>query len=128
MSSYLVAIVVGNFAYVEGSADGIPIRVYASTGKKELGTFALAAAEYNLRFYDNYFGIRYPYGKLDLVGLADFSAGAMENTGCITFSRSSPIIGRKARRHQSEENCGIGHRSRDGPPVVRRSCHYGVVG
>jgi aminopeptidase N len=85
MSSYLVAIVVGNFEYVEGSADGIPIRVYASTGKKELGTFALAAAQHNLRFYDNYFGIKYPYGKLDLVGLADFSAGAMENTGCITF-------------------------------------------
>ena len=85
MSSYLVAIVVGNFEYVEGSADGIPIRVYASTGKKELATFALAAAEYNLRFYDSYFGIKYPYGKLDLVGLADFSAGAMENTGCITF-------------------------------------------
>jgi aminopeptidase N len=29
--------------------------------------------------------MKYPYGKLDLVGLPDFSAGAMENTGCITF-------------------------------------------
>jgi len=85
MSSYLVAIVVGNFEYVEGSADGIPIRVFTSPGKKELGTFALQAAEFNLHFYDQYFGIKYPYGKLDLVGLADFSAGAMENTGCITF-------------------------------------------
>ena len=85
MSSYLVAVVVGNFEYIEGNADGIPIRVWTSPGKKELGRFALAAAEFNLRFYDRYFGIKYPYGKLDLVGLADFSAGAMENTGCITF-------------------------------------------
>jgi aminopeptidase N len=85
MSSYLVAVVVGQFEYIEGSADGIPIRVYASPGKKELGRFALEAAEFNLHFYDQYFGIKYPYGKLDLVGLADFSAGAMENTGCITF-------------------------------------------
>ncbi|HTZ96873.1 MAG TPA: M1 family aminopeptidase [Terriglobales bacterium] len=85
MSSYLVAIVVGNFEYVEGSADGIPVRVWATTGKKDLGNFALQAAEFNLHFYDQYFGIKYPYGKLDLVGIPDFSAGAMENSGCITF-------------------------------------------
>jgi aminopeptidase N len=85
MSSYLVAVVVGNFEYLEGSADGIPIRVWATTGKKNLGQFALQAAEFNLHFYDQYFGIKYPYGKLDLVGVPDFSAGAMENTGCITF-------------------------------------------
>ncbi len=85
MSSYLVAVIVGNFEYIEGESDGIPIRVWTSPGKKELGRFALAAAEFNLSYYDRYFGIKYPYGKLDLVGLADFSAGAMENTGCITF-------------------------------------------
>jgi aminopeptidase N len=85
MSSYLVAVVVGKFEYVEGVADGIPIRVYASPGKKELSTFALAAAENIMRYYNQYFSIKYPYGKLDLIGLEDFSAGAMENTGCITF-------------------------------------------
>ncbi|HET7206378.1 MAG TPA: M1 family metallopeptidase [Terriglobales bacterium] len=85
MSSYLVAVVVGDFEYIQGEADGIPVRVWTSPGKKELGRFALAAAEFDLTYYDRYFGIKYPYGKLDLVGLADFSAGAMENTGCITF-------------------------------------------
>src|SRR5579864_9005571 len=85
MSSYLAALVVGNFEYVEAEADGIPIRVYATPGKKEMGTFALDVATNVLKYYDHYFGIKYPYGKLDLVGLPDFSAGAMENTGCITF-------------------------------------------
>jgi aminopeptidase N/puromycin-sensitive aminopeptidase len=85
MSSYLAALVVGNFEYVEGEADGIPIRVYATTGKKEMGRFALEIATGVLKYYDNYFGIKYPYGKLDLIGIPDFSAGAMENTGCITF-------------------------------------------
>jgi len=85
MSSYLAALVIGNFAYVEGSADGIPIRVYNPTGKEEMGRFALDAAEHILSYYDKYFNIKYPYGKLDLVGIPDFSAGAMENTGCITF-------------------------------------------
>ena len=85
MSSYLVAMVVGKFDYIEGLVDGIPIRVYATPGKKDLSTFALDAAENIMRYYNQYFSIKYPYGKLDLVGLADFSAGAMENTGCITF-------------------------------------------
>ncbi|MGA8489597.1 MAG: M1 family metallopeptidase [Terriglobales bacterium] len=95
MSSYLVAMVVGNFEYVEGSADGIPIRVYASPGKKELGRFALDAAENIMRYYNRYFAIKYPYGKLDLVGLADFSAGAMENTGCITFRELILLVDEK---------------------------------
>jgi aminopeptidase N len=85
MSSYLAALIVGNFEYIEGSVDGIPIRVYSTPGKKEMGKFALEAAEYIVGYYDKYFGIKYPYGKLDLIGLPDFSAGAMENVGCITF-------------------------------------------
>jgi aminopeptidase N len=85
MSSYLAAIVVGDFEYVEGSADGIPIRVYSTPGKKQLGTFALETAENVLPYFDRYFGIKYPYGKLDMVALPDFSAGAMENIGLITY-------------------------------------------
>jgi aminopeptidase N len=85
MSTYLAALVVGNFEYIEGEADGIPIRVYSTPGKKEMGKFALETAEHVLSYYDKYFNIKYPYGKLDLVGIPDFSAGAMENTGCITF-------------------------------------------
>jgi aminopeptidase N len=95
MSSYLAALVVGNFEYVEGEADGIPIRVYATTGKKEMGRFALEVASDVLKYYDNYFGIKYPYGKLDLVGIPDFSAGAMENTGCITFREVILLIDEK---------------------------------
>ena len=95
MSSYLAALVVGNFEYLEGEADGIPIRVYATTGKKDMGKFALESAQHILSYYDKYFGIKYPYGKLDLVGLPDFSAGAMENTGCITFREVILLIDEK---------------------------------
>ena len=95
MSSYLAALVVGNFEYIEGEADGIPIRVYSTPGKKEMGTFALDVASNVLKYYDHYFGIKYPYGKLDLIGLPDFSAGAMENTGCITFREVILLIDEK---------------------------------
>ena len=95
MSSYLAALVVGQFEYIEGEADGIPIRVYSTPGKKDMGKFALESAEYILGYYDKYFGIKYPYGKLDLIGLPDFSAGAMENTGCITFREVILLIDEK---------------------------------
>src|SRR5947209_4547024 len=95
MSSYLAALVVGNFEYVEGAVDGIPIRVYSTAGKKDMGKFALEAAKYIVGYYNNYFGIKYPYGKLDLIGLPDFSAGAMENVGCITFREVILLIDEK---------------------------------
>jgi aminopeptidase N/puromycin-sensitive aminopeptidase len=95
MSAYLAALVVGQFEYVEGSVDGIPIRVYSTPGKKEMGKFALDAAEYIVGYYNKYFGIKYPYGKLDLIGLPDFSAGAMENVGCITFREVILLIDEK---------------------------------
>jgi len=95
MSSYLAALVVGNFEYIEGESDGVPIRVYSTPGKKEMGTFALDVASNVLKYYDHYFGIKYPYGKLDLIGLPDFSAGAMENTGCITFREVILLIDEK---------------------------------
>lgn len=101
MSSYLVAFVVGNFEYIEGSADGIPIRIYTSPGKKDLAKFALETAENALHYYDHYFGIRYPFGKLDMVALSDFGPGAMENTGCITYREAFILLDQK---HTDLEN------------------------
>ncbi len=92
MSSYLVAMVVGQFDSVEGSAEGVPIRVFSTAGKKQLGTYALQSAEDILRYYNQYFAIKYPYGKLDLIALPDFSAGAMENTACITFRENALLL------------------------------------
>ncbi len=85
MSSYLVALAMGEFEYVEGQADGIPIRVWGTPGTKQDATFALEVAEQCIKYYNHYFGIKYPFEKLDMIGLPDFAAGAMENTGLITY-------------------------------------------
>jgi aminopeptidase N len=85
MSSYLVAMLVGDFVCREGGSDGIPIRVCSTPDKLPQTGFALTAAEQQVAFFNRYFGIKYPFGKLDIVGVPDFAAGAMENAGAITF-------------------------------------------
>ena len=91
MSSYLVAMTVGDFKCVEGAADNIPIRICATPDKRELTHIALDSAQQVLRFYNSYYAIKYPFGKLDVVAVPDFAAGAMENTGAI-FYRETDLL------------------------------------
>ena len=95
MSTYLVAFLVGDFACSKGSAEGVPIRVCSTPDKIKLTTFALAAAEHFLTYYDNYFGVKYPMPKLDLIGIPDFEAGAMENFGAITYRETELLVDEK---------------------------------
>ncbi len=92
MSTYLVAMAVGDFQCNEGAADNIPVRVCGTPDKKPLGTAALRYAEEILKFYNQYYGIPYPFGKLDIVGVPDFEAGAMENTAAIYYRESLLFI------------------------------------
>jgi aminopeptidase N len=96
MSTYLVAMCVGDFKWVEGSADGILIRVITTPGKEQLGMFALEAARQTLMFYNRYYGIRYPFGKLDVIAVPDFEAGAMENTAAIVGRETGLLIDDKS--------------------------------
>jgi aminopeptidase N len=91
MSSYLVAIAVGDFQCTEGAADGVPIRVCATPDKKSLTQLALTSAQEILHFYDSYYAIKYPFEKLDIVAVPDFAAGAMENTAAI-FYRETDLL------------------------------------
>ena len=91
MSSYLVAMAVGDFACASGGADGVPIRVCATPDKKELTRIALESAQQILHFYDTYFAVKYPFGKLDVLAVPDFAAGAMENTAAI-FYRETDLL------------------------------------
>jgi len=96
MSTYLVAMLVGDFVCRSGGVGDTPIRVCATPDKQALTGFALEAAERSLAFFNDYFGIKYPFGKMDIIGIPDFSAGAMENAGAITF-RESVLLADPAR-------------------------------
>ena len=92
MSTYLVAMIVGDFACRSGHSDGTDIRICSTPDKQNLTTFALEAAEHQLKFFNDYFGIKYPFGKLDIIAVPDFAAGAMENAGAITFRERLLLI------------------------------------
>ena len=104
MSTYLVAMIVGDFACRSGSSDGTPIRVCSTPDKLGLTGFALEAAQQQLAFFNKYFGIKYAFGKLDIIGVPDFAAGAMENAGAITFRERMLLIDQERAPLGSRKN------------------------
>ncbi|AYV80670.1 MAG: puromycin sensitive aminopeptidase [Harvfovirus sp.] len=89
MSTYLLAFVVSDLEYLERKLDdGKYLRAYCTPGKKEKLNFAIDVAARALKWYIDWFQIDYPLAKLDLLAVPDFSAGAMENWGLITFRES----------------------------------------
>jgi aminopeptidase N len=92
MSTYLLAFLVGDFQCTHGEEDGVKIGVCATPDKLELTHYGVDVAKYVLHYYDDYFGIHFPLPKLDLIGIPDFEAGAMENFGAITYRETALLI------------------------------------
>src|SRR5271169_1265118 len=92
MSSYLVALTVGDWKCVSDHTDGVKVSVCTVPGKENLAQFPLAASKYILHYYDNYYGIKYPLPKLDNIAVPDFQAGAMENWGAIIYRETALLI------------------------------------
>jgi puromycin-sensitive aminopeptidase len=86
LSSYLIAVIVGP---IVGSSAidvrGVPLRTWTTPEKGHLAAFAQETAAAVLPRLEDYFGLPYPFGKLDQIGVPDFEAGAMENAGAVTF-------------------------------------------
>lgn len=91
MSTYLVAFIVGNFDNVRGvNKYGKIVNIYSvptEINNIERMKFSLDIAIKCLNWYEDWFGpgLGYPLKKLDLVAIPDFSSGAMENWGLMTF-------------------------------------------
>ena len=88
MSSYLFVLTAGELERLTAQADGVAISVVTTTGKRQQGRFALDSAVALLRYFNDYFGVKYPLPKLDLIAVPGGFGGAMENWGGITFFES----------------------------------------
>ena len=93
LPTYLVAFAVGPWDIVKGPdispdayrRDVLPLRGIAAQGEGHRMQHVLSETPSIIHTLENYYGFGYPFGKLDLLAAPDFSAGAMENPGLVTF-------------------------------------------
>ena len=114
MSTYLLALAVGDFVCNEGAADDIPIRICSTPDKRALTGFALESARQVMQFYNRYYSIKYPFKKLDVVAVPDFAAGAMENTAAI-FYRETLLL--------ADDNASVGTRKSIAEVLAHEMAH-----
>ncbi|KAF2365600.1 ERAP1-like C-terminal domain, partial [Trinorchestia longiramus] len=93
MSTYLVAAVVSDFVFVNSTYnDHVLFRVWARKEAIEQTWYAIGAGPAILTWYEQYFAIPFPLPKQDMIALPDFSFGAMENWGLVTYRETALLI------------------------------------
>ncbi len=99
LPTYLVAWAVGPLDVVEGTippssvrTTPIPLRGLAPRGRGPELAFAMEHTPAIVQALEEWFGIAYPFDKLDIVAVPDFAAGAMENAGLVTFRDSLLLL------------------------------------
>lgn len=81
MSTYLVAFAVTDFKKMSDKN----FAVWARKEALSSAAYALEIGPKILSFLENYYKIKFPLPKIDMIALSDFKAGAMENWGLLTF-------------------------------------------
>ncbi|XP_028045976.2 glutamyl aminopeptidase [Monomorium pharaonis] len=91
MSTYLTAFIVHDFIGTSKMAKSLhgkefPVSVYTTKLQSEAKrNFAVDIGVKAIEYFINLFKIDFPLPKLDMIGIPDFKAGAMENWGLVTY-------------------------------------------
>ena len=95
ISSYITALVAGPYAVVRDqltSSDGrvIPLGIFcrASLAEHLDAEYVFDITKRGFAFFEERFGVPYPFAKYDQLFVPEFNAGAMENAGCVTFTEA----------------------------------------
>jgi aminopeptidase N len=102
MSTYLLAFVIGNMHNISSKTKrGTDVSIWTTTTQPlNALDFALDVAKRSIEFFEDYFGVPYPLAKIDHVALPDFSSGAMENWGLVTY-RERALLAYPGKTSQS---------------------------
>lgn len=94
MSTYLLAFVVGELQKQSAKTkSGVEVNIWATYAQPaESLAFPLEVAVGTIDFFNDYFDTPYPLPKADHVALPDFSSGAMENWGLITYREIALLV------------------------------------
>jgi len=85
LPSYLLAVATGPLEFVPVPGMRFPTRVVTVRGQGHLAGTTVAMVPRIVAGLEKWFGMPYPFAKLDLIAVPDFAYGAMENPGAITF-------------------------------------------
>ncbi|MFI8631895.1 aminopeptidase N [Microbacterium sp. NPDC077663] len=95
ISSYITALVAGPYEQVSSeltSADGrtIPLGVYARKSLWQYldADYVFEKTRQGFAYFEDKFGVPYPFAKYDQLFVPEFNAGAMENAGAVTFTET----------------------------------------
>lgn len=90
MSTYLLAIIISDFAHREVVLEnGYDIRVWSQPDKVKQTEYAIGIISQCLKFFTEYFNITDVLNKTDHVAVPDFSGGAMENWGLVLYRETA---------------------------------------
>jgi tricorn protease interacting factor F2/3 len=110
MSTYLVYLGIGHFDIFSIAPKNVKFRAIAKPGFAEKGRFALERAVDYVKLYEEYYSVPYVFNKLDLVALPEYTAGAMENWGAITFREVALLIDENSSASNRRNVAGVvGH-------------------
>jgi len=93
MPSYLLALSVGALESVPIEGMSVPGRLYAPVGHAGKAGFIVRETPKIVAALEDYFGLDYPYAKLDFLAVPEFAMGAMENPGLITYRTEILLVG-----------------------------------
>lgn len=85
MSTYLVAFIVSDFKELSLNDDHHQYRIWVKGEALTQATYSLSVSPGIIEFMENFTSINYKFPKLDQAAVPDFSAGAMENWGLVTY-------------------------------------------
>ncbi|HEY4823032.1 MAG TPA: M1 family aminopeptidase, partial [Candidatus Bathyarchaeia archaeon] len=85
-SSYLISLVVGEFALVKEKVESVELQYYLRKGREEDAKRSFEKTPKMIRFFGEYFGVEYPYPKYAQVVVSDFIFGGMENITATTLT------------------------------------------
>ncbi|MDB5176877.1 MAG: putative Aminopeptidase [Candidatus Saccharibacteria bacterium] len=109
MSTYLLAFVIGELQRKTATTkSGVEVNIWSTPAQPmDSLDFALDIATRAIEFYDDYFGTPYPLPKSDHVALPDFTVGAMENWGLITYRETALLADPKITSIESRHHIAI---------------------
>ncbi len=87
--TYLLSQIVGEFAEIEHTWQGVPVQYYGPRGREADLQRTLDRTPKMLAFFSDVTGVKYPYARYAQTFVADFIFGGMENVSATTLAETS---------------------------------------